>query len=66
MDVRLSLQTRDVVQIAVYLHRIRKEPNLNNKFLGRQFTDQCQGTISSMWIANVNIQTSQSEADKYP
>lgn len=40
MDVRLSLQTGDTGQVAVYLHGIRKEPNLNNKFLGHQFSDE--------------------------
>ncbi|KYH08229.1 hypothetical protein A1704_06115 [Chryseobacterium cucumeris] len=40
MDVRLSLQTGDTGQVAVHLHGIRKEPSLNNKFLGHQFTDE--------------------------
>ncbi|WP_426478096.1 DUF3945 domain-containing protein [Chryseobacterium sp. CBSDS_008] len=40
MDVRLSLQTEDTGQVAVHLHGIRKEPNLNNKFLGHVFTDE--------------------------
>jgi hypothetical protein len=40
MDVRLSLQTGDTGQVAVHLHGIRKEPNLNNKFLGHKFTDE--------------------------
>lgn len=40
MDVRLSLQTGDTGQVAVHLHGIRKEPNLNNTFLGHQFTDE--------------------------
>jgi len=40
MDVRLSLQTGDTGQVAVHLHGIRKEPNLNMKFLGHQFTDE--------------------------
>lgn len=40
MDVRLSLQTGDTGQVAVHLHGIRKEPNLNNKFLGHEFTDE--------------------------
>jgi len=40
MDVRLSLQTEDTGQVAVHLHGIRKEPNLNNKFLGHQFSDE--------------------------
>ncbi|ASK32335.1 hypothetical protein CEY12_20605 [Chryseobacterium sp. T16E-39] len=40
MDVRLSLQTGDTGQVAVYLHGIRKEPNLNMKFLGHEFTDE--------------------------
>ncbi len=39
MDVRLSLQT-ETGQVAVHLHGIRKEPNLNNKFLGHQFSDE--------------------------
>ncbi|MDR6458205.1 hypothetical protein J2786_001298 [Chryseobacterium vietnamense] len=40
MDVRLSLQTGDTGQVAVHLHGIRKEPNLNMKFLGHQFSDE--------------------------
>ncbi|MFS4469821.1 DUF3945 domain-containing protein [Chryseobacterium sp. T20] len=40
MDVRLSLQTGDTGQLAVHLHGIRKEPNLNMKFLGHEFSDQ--------------------------
>ncbi|MBL3548837.1 DUF3945 domain-containing protein [Chryseobacterium sp. KMC2] len=40
MDVRLSLQTGDTGQVAVHLHGIRKEPTLNNKFLGHQFSDE--------------------------
>lgn len=40
MDVRLSLQTGDTGQVAVHLHGIRKEPNLNNKFLGHEFSDE--------------------------
>jgi len=40
MDVRLSLQTGDTGEVAVHLHGIRKEPNLNNKFLGHQFSDE--------------------------
>lgn len=40
MDVRLSLQTGDTGQVAVHLHGIRKEPNLNMKFLGHEFSDQ--------------------------
>ncbi len=40
MDVRLSLQTGDTGQVAVHLHGIRKEPNLNMKFLGHEFNDQ--------------------------
>ncbi|MBP2617868.1 DUF3945 domain-containing protein [Chryseobacterium jejuense] len=40
MDVRLSLQTGDTGQVAVHLHGIRKEPSLNNTFLGHQFTDE--------------------------
>lgn len=40
MDVRLSLQTGDTGQVAVHLHGIRKEPNLNNKFLGHEFTEE--------------------------
>ncbi len=39
MDVRLSLQIGDTGQVAVHLHGIRKEPNLNNKFFGHQFSD---------------------------
>ncbi|QBA19692.1 DUF3945 domain-containing protein [Chryseobacterium indologenes] len=40
MDVRLSLQTGDTGQVAVHLHGIRKEPNLNTTFLGHQFSDE--------------------------
>ncbi|WP_336703207.1 DUF3945 domain-containing protein [Chryseobacterium indologenes] len=40
MDVRLSLQIGDTGQVAVHLHGIRKEPNLNMKFLGHEFSDQ--------------------------
>lgn len=40
MDVRLSLQTNDQGEIAVNLHGIRREPNLNMKFLGHEFTDE--------------------------
>ncbi|WP_241279580.1 DUF3945 domain-containing protein [Chryseobacterium cucumeris] len=40
MDVRLSLQTGDTGRVAVHLHGIRKEPNLNSKFLGHEFTDE--------------------------
>ncbi|MGR3857144.1 DUF3945 domain-containing protein [Chryseobacterium indologenes] len=40
MDVRLSLQTGDTGQVAIHLHGIRKEPSLNNKFLGHQFSDE--------------------------
>ncbi|TXF74819.1 DUF3945 domain-containing protein [Chryseobacterium sp.] len=40
MDVRLSLQTGDTGDVAVHLHGIRKEPNLNLKFLGHEFTEE--------------------------
>ncbi|MBD3906436.1 DUF3945 domain-containing protein [Chryseobacterium sp. Ch-15] len=40
MDVRLSLQAGDTGQVAVHLHGIRREPNLNLKFLGHEFTDE--------------------------
>ncbi|WP_345774365.1 DUF3945 domain-containing protein [Kaistella sp. PBT33-4] len=40
MDVRLSLQTGDTGEVAVHLHGIRKEPNLNLKFLGHDFTEE--------------------------
>ena len=40
MDVRLSLQTGDTGQATVHLHGIRKEPNLNMKFLGHEFSDE--------------------------
>lgn len=38
MDVRLSLQAGDTGEVAIHLHGIRKEPNLNLKFLGHEFT----------------------------
>ena len=40
MDVRLSLQTADTGEVAVHLHGIRKEPNLNLKFLGHEFSEE--------------------------
>jgi len=40
MDVRLSLQTGDNGEVAVHLHGIRKEPNLNLKFLGHEFSEE--------------------------
>lgn len=40
MDVRLSLQTNDQGEIAVNFHGIRREPNLNMKFLGHEFSDE--------------------------
>ncbi|MBW7674195.1 DUF3945 domain-containing protein [Chryseobacterium chendengshani] len=40
MDVRLSLQINDTGEVAVHLHGIRKEPNLNLKFLGHEFTEE--------------------------
>ncbi|OBW43576.1 hypothetical protein AB670_00106 [Chryseobacterium sp. MOF25P] len=40
MDVRLSLQTADNGEVAVHLHGIRKEPNLNLKFLGHEFSEE--------------------------
>ena len=40
MDVRLSLQTADNGDVAVHLHGIRKEPNLNLKFLGHEFSEE--------------------------
>nr|WP_199161654.1 SDR family NAD(P)-dependent oxidoreductase [Elizabethkingia sp. ASV34] len=36
----LSLHTGDTGQVAVHLHGIRKEPSLNNTFLGHQFSDE--------------------------
>lgn len=40
MDVRLSLQNSENGEVAVHLHGIRKEPNLNLKFLGHEFTEE--------------------------
>jgi hypothetical protein len=40
MDVRLSLQTNDSGEVAVNIHGIRREPNLNQKFLGHEFSDE--------------------------
>jgi hypothetical protein len=40
MDVRLSLQPGDTGGVAVNLHGIRKEPNLNLKFLGHEFSEE--------------------------
>lgn len=40
MDVRLSLQPSDTDGVSVHLHAIRREPNLNLKFLGHEFTDE--------------------------
>lgn len=40
MDVRLSLQANDQGEVAVNLHGIRREPNLNLKFLGHEFSDE--------------------------
>lgn len=40
MDVRLSLQPSDTNSVSVHLHAIRREPNLNLKFLGHEFTDE--------------------------
>jgi len=39
MDVRLSLQPSDTGGVSVQLHAIRREPNLNLKFLGHEFSD---------------------------
>lgn len=40
MDVRLSLQPSDTDGVSIQLHAIRREPNLNLKFLGHEFTDE--------------------------
>jgi hypothetical protein len=40
MDVRLSLQAGDTGQVTVQLHGIRREPNLNMKFLGHEFSEE--------------------------
>lgn len=40
MDVRLSLQPSDTDGVSVQLHAIRREPNLNLKFLGHEFSDE--------------------------
>lgn len=40
MDVRLSLQEGDTGGIGIKLHGIRREPNLNLKFLGHEFTEE--------------------------
>ncbi|WP_430827724.1 DUF3945 domain-containing protein [Chryseobacterium indologenes] len=40
MDVRLSLQPSDTEGVSIQLHAIRREPNLNLKFLGHEFTDE--------------------------
>lgn len=40
MDVRLSLQPSDTDGVSVQLHAIRREPNLNLKFLGHEFTEE--------------------------
>ncbi|GGG62832.1 DUF3945 domain-containing protein [Epilithonimonas arachidiradicis] len=40
MDVRLSLQEGDTGDIGIKLHGIRREPNLNLKFLGHEFTEE--------------------------
>ncbi|MDR6487229.1 hypothetical protein J2799_001714 [Chryseobacterium vietnamense] len=40
MDVRLSLQPSDTGGVSIQLHAIRREPNLNLKFLGHEFTDE--------------------------
>lgn len=40
MDVRLSLQPSDTDGVPIQLHAIRREPNLNLKFLGYEFTDE--------------------------
>ncbi len=39
MDVRLSLQPSDTDGASIQLHAIRREPNLNLKFLGHEVTD---------------------------
>ncbi|WP_313270594.1 DUF3945 domain-containing protein [Epilithonimonas vandammei] len=40
MDVRLSLQEGDTGDISIKLHGIRREPNLNLKFLGHEFSEE--------------------------
>lgn len=40
MEVRLSLQPSDTEGVSVQLHAIRREPNLNLKFLGHEFTEE--------------------------
>lgn len=40
MDVRLSLQEGDTGDIGIKLHGIRREPNLNLKFLGHEFSEE--------------------------
>ena len=40
MDVRLSLQAGDTGEVGVQLHGIRKEPNLNLKFFGHEFSQE--------------------------
>ncbi|MFS4432174.1 DUF3945 domain-containing protein [Chryseobacterium sp. S90] len=40
MDVRLSLQAGDTGEVAIHLHGIRREPNLNMKFLGHEFSEE--------------------------
>ncbi|WP_261511760.1 DUF3945 domain-containing protein [Chryseobacterium paludis] len=38
MEVRLSLQVQDSGEVGVLLHGVRKEPDLNSKFFGHEFT----------------------------
>ncbi|MEN4761670.1 DUF3945 domain-containing protein [Chryseobacterium sp. C39-AII1] len=38
MDARLSLNTNDAGDVVINIHGIRKEPNLNFKFLGHEFS----------------------------
>lgn len=40
MDVRISLQEGDTGDIGIKLHGIRREPNLNLKFLGHEFSEE--------------------------
>lgn len=40
MDVRLSLKAGDTGEVALHLHGIRREPNLNLKFLGHEFSEE--------------------------
>nr|WP_159478925.1 DUF3945 domain-containing protein [Chryseobacterium sp. 18068] len=40
MDARLSLNTNDAGDVVINIHGIRKEPNLNFKFLGHEFSPE--------------------------